>query len=110
MPTVRMGLGILALLVTGCSYAPYSPPSYNEQASAEVIAPGPPPAPRYEATPPPPTGVVVWEPGHWNWNGRDWEWAPGQYVARAQPDAQWIPGHWAQRAGSGWVWVPDHWS
>lgn len=108
MSSLRIGLSALALLVASCSYAPYSP--RDSQASAEIIAPGPPPGPRSEVVPPPPPEAVVWEPGHWNWNGRDWEWIPGQYVARAQPTAQWVPGHWAERPGSGWVWVPGHWS
>ena len=78
----------------------------------EIVAPKPPPPVRYEVAPPlPPERVetVVWDPGHWHWNGRDWEWIPGHYVERPHREARWEPGHWAERPNGSWVWVEGHW-
>jgi hypothetical protein len=78
---------------------------------ATVTAPYPAvPAARVEVIPPAPSVAVVWEPGHWQWNGASYEWVPGHYVERAAvTGTQWVTGHWENRAG-GWVWVPGHWA
>jgi hypothetical protein len=53
----------------------------------------PPPAPVYEAVPPPRVGFV-WAPGYWGW-------APdGRHI--------WIRGRWIGER-PGYRWVPDHW-
>jgi hypothetical protein len=57
-----------------------------------VTAPTAPPAPRVEVIPPSPGSRMVWEPGHWSFNGATWDWVPGHYEAAPQPTAQWIPG------------------
>jgi hypothetical protein len=63
------------------------------------------PALRYEAVPPPPRGVrMVWQPGHYQWNGADYMWIPGQYVPARETYHRWVHGHW-----DGPVWVPAHW-
>jgi hypothetical protein len=68
------------------------------------------PAPRVEVIPTAPSTTVVWEPGHWQWNGATYEWVPGRYVERAAiVGTQWVNGHWENRGG-GWVWVPGHWA
>jgi WXXGXW repeat (2 copies) len=64
-----------------------------------------PPAPRYEAVPPPRAGFV-WAPGHWGWNGA-WVWGPGRWVA-ARPGYRWAPGAWVHR-GPRWHYVEGHW-
>jgi WXXGXW repeat (2 copies) len=64
-----------------------------------------PPAPRYEAVPPPRAGFV-WAPGHWVWNGT-WVWGPGRWVA-ARPGYHWAPGVWVPR-GPRWHYVEGHW-
>jgi hypothetical protein len=51
---------------------------------------------------------VVWEPGHWHWNGTTYVWIRGHYVERTAAGARWVPGEWVQRGGA-WVWVPAHW-
>ena len=66
------------------------------------------PPPRVEAVPPPPSAVVVWEPGHYHWNGVGYVWIPGHYVTRMAGMHRWVHGHWANRGGP-WVWVPGHW-
>jgi len=83
-------------------------PSASAQPSTVIIAPSAPPAPRVETVPPPPSTVMTWHPGHWNWNGAAWAWEEGHYVQRPQPAAVWEPGHWAERDG-GYVWVDGRW-
>jgi hypothetical protein len=83
----------LALSVTGCVVEPANP--YP-----------PVPAPRVEVVPPAPARAVVWQPGHYQWNGAAYVWVPGRYIART--GGRWVRGHW-QRAGGGWVWVRAHW-
>jgi len=79
-------------------------------AAVEIIAPRPPPAVRYEVAPPPPAGrEVVWERGHWHWDGHDWEWVPGHFVERPHRTAEWVEGHWAERPNGTWAWAPGHW-
>jgi hypothetical protein len=72
-----------------------------------VVRPAPPP-PRAEMQPPPPGERAVWDPGHWNWNGRDYAWVPGHYIERPNVAMRWEPGHWVQERGS-WVWVEGSW-
>jgi hypothetical protein len=41
---------------------------------------GPIPPPRYEPLPPPPGDRYIREPGHWHWNGVQYDWIGGRYV------------------------------
>jgi hypothetical protein len=76
-------------------------------AQAQPYAPVPPP--RYEAVPPPPPGPrAVWEPGHWQWDGRAYAWMGGRYIAYRPHHEHYMPGGWVRRGG-GYVWVPAHW-
>jgi hypothetical protein len=87
-----------------------APVQYGQ--STVVIAPNAPPPPRVETIPQSPSAeaqVMYWQPGHWMWNGANWEWASGQYVQRPAPQAVWQPGHWAQQPSGGYVWVDGHW-
>lgn len=77
-----------------------------------IISPYAPPPPRYEVAPPPPPGrhsFVVWDPGHWNWDGRAWVWISGHYEERPHPHAVWVVGHWGHYRDGRWFWVPAHW-
>ncbi|MBN8872562.1 MAG: YXWGXW repeat-containing protein [Rhodospirillales bacterium] len=68
------------------------------------------PPPRYEAVPPPPPGPMVWEPGHWHWNGATYVWVPGHYVHRHPHYRTWVEGRWVWAPGQGrWIWQPAHW-
>ena len=80
-------------------------------APAFAQGPYPPvPPPRYEPPPPPPPRHMVWEPGHWHWNGVRYVWVQGRYVPRQPTSGQYVPGHWAfdRRTGQ-YVWRPAHW-
>lgn len=67
-----------------------------------------PPAPVVEPVPAAPAPGYVWQPGYWAWNGAQYVWVPGQYVAAPYVGAVWMPGWWVGR-GDGWVWVEGHW-
>jgi hypothetical protein len=75
-----------------------------------VVPPGYPPIPppRVEVVPAAPGPSVVWQPGHWHWNGREYVWVQGMYVRRHAHYHAYVEGHWAAR-GPNWVWVPGHW-
>ena len=81
------------------------------QAEAEVYVPLEPPPPRREVIPvlPPDRAEIdYWQPGHWRWNGHEYAWIEGHYVARPRRGAVWVPGHWDHRE-HGWVFVEGHW-
>lgn len=102
--TAAVALPLLSL-AAGCVVEERRP-------AVEVVAPKPPPAVRYEVAPPLPPQrmeVVVWDPGHWRWDGRDWDWVPGHYIERPQREARWEPGHWVERPNGTWAWVEGHW-
>ena len=84
----------------------------SAQLQAEVFVPIGPPPPRVEVVPVLPADRVEierWQPGRWNWNGREHVWVEGHYVHRPQPRAEWIPGRWEQRP-RGWVYIDGHWN
>jgi hypothetical protein len=93
-----LGPLILALSLASCA----QPTGYAN--------PYPPvPAPQQEQIPLPPvtTTPLIWQPGHWDWNGSTYVWTPGSYVPR-DGHSLWQPGYWAQTSG-GWTWQPGHW-
>ncbi len=63
-----------------------------------------------ELVPKPPitAEALMWQPGHWDWNGSGYIWAKGQYVPAAGHGSLWMPGWWSHNT-SGWIWVPPHW-
>lgn len=89
----------IVLLGGGGASAQPPPPNY---------APVPPP--RAETVPPRPGERVIWQPGHWHWDGYRYIWMRGQYVQRRPHYGQYAEGHWAwgPRVGR-YVWVPAHW-
>lgn len=67
-----------------------------------------PPAARVEARPAAPDTRAVWDPGHWNWDGRQYVWVSGRYIERPNVAMRWEPGRWMSENGS-WVWMDGHW-
>ncbi|HVZ09831.1 hypothetical protein [Rhodopila sp.] len=92
--SLSLSLGLLA----GCAVpaaSPYPP--------VPALLPDP-------VAPPPLTSEqMIWQPGHWNWTGSGYVWAPGQWVLAAGHGQLWMPGWW-QQTGSGWAWQPAHWT
>ncbi len=65
-----------------------------------------------QETPPKPpvtAEALMWQPGHWDWNGSGYVWAKGQYVPAEGHGNLWMPGWWS-RTPNGWVWQPPHWT
>ena len=89
-------LGLCLFFLGGCS----------------AVYPAHPPVPpiRTERVPaPPPSSVVlIWQPGHYDWNGTSYVWLPGEWVARDGHGTLWQDGYWQQNNQTS-VWVPAHW-
>ena len=68
------------------------------------------PPPQAELVPEPPRSRValIWEPGHYDWDGARFRWAPGRWVDRAGHGTLWQDGYWQLKDGA-YVWVPAHW-
>ena len=100
---IRVVLIVAAIIAgaTGCEVRP--PPGQFGQ--TPTVAP---PPSRVEVVPPPPASTMVWVPGHWQWNGQNYAWESGHYIARPSDQAEYEPGHWVQTAGT-WTWVPGQW-
>lgn len=96
--SLRLLLAKAALVVAGAV-------SVTGAFAAVIIAPSAPPAVRYEPVPPPRAGFV-WDPGHWNWEGR-YVWVPGHWVA-AVAGRRWVEGVWSPYRGQ-YRYVPGHW-
>lgn len=77
-----------------------------------TLAGDPPPIPpvRAERIPAPPSSRVtqIWQPGHWQWDGRDYVWLDGEWVARSGHGSLWQDGYW-RRQGNDHVWIAAHW-
>ncbi len=101
MKTLTLAVAILAIgLACGCTREePGGPPYPPVPATLSEIIPKPP----ITAEP------LMWQPGHWDWTGSGYAWAPGLYVPAAGHGNLWMPGWWAQTAG-GWAWQPAHWT
>ncbi|HJS86584.1 MAG TPA: hypothetical protein VJ779_14090 [Acetobacteraceae bacterium] len=92
--------GTIALLA-GCAAQP-------QVASMATPPPVPPPRPDPMPKPPVTATLLIWQPGHWDWNGAGYVWQPGEYVPREGHSGLYMPGYWAQTP-SGWQWQPAHW-
>lgn len=68
------------------------------------------PAPRAERVPAPPVSSVllIWQPGHHDWDGQQFAWIEGRWVERAGHGTLWQDGYW-RRDGVTYVWVRGHW-
>ncbi len=99
-------LPMLALLALPGCLGP-TPPAPAPVAAA----PYPPvPAPLREEQPKPPVSEdpLVWQIGHWEWEGSGYVWVHGEWVKLGGHSNEYLPGHWADDHGQ-WKWVPGHW-
>jgi hypothetical protein len=81
------------------------------QSGRPVVAACPAPPPLHtEVLPRPPLSEepLVWQPGHWDWNGSTYTWRDGAWLPRAGRGTSWLDGYWTTASGS-CVWVPAHW-
>jgi hypothetical protein len=72
----------------------------------DVIRVAPPP-PRYERSPSPRAGYVF-QPGHWEWNGRRHTWIPGVWIVE-RPGYEYRSHSWHRRDG-GWYMEQPGWT
>ena len=96
MKWLMVGLSVFLVSIGGASAQP-PPPGY---------APIPPP--RQEFVPPPPRDRVVWQPGHWHWDGYRYVWVGGRYIESRPHYGHYAEGRWVWHGGR-YVWVPAHW-
>jgi len=75
--------------------------------AAEIISDLAPPPPRAEKIGRPHDGYV-WAAGHWDWNGRSYQWLPGGWIVE-HGKAHWIADQW-EAMGTQWRYVPGHWA
>jgi hypothetical protein len=88
-------------LLAGCGEKP--------QTDVNPFPPVPPVISEVMPKPPITAEPLMWQPGHWDWNGSGYVWAKGQYVPAAGHGNLWMPGWWS-RSDSGWSWQPPHWT
>jgi multidrug efflux pump subunit AcrA (membrane-fusion protein) len=93
-----LGAGLLA----GCA-------NPAEPAATPPYPPVPPPMTETVPKPPVTAEPLMWQPGHWDWNGTGYVWAPGQYIPAAGHGSLWVPGWWS-RTQAGWKWQAAHWT
>jgi hypothetical protein len=101
MTKFTMLAAVLAIsLMAGCAEKQASDANPYPPVPALISEPVPKPPVTAEA--------LMWQPGHWDWNGSGYAWANGQYVPAAGHGSLWMPGWWS-RTPAGWTWVPPHW-
>ncbi|MBV9813486.1 MAG: YXWGXW repeat-containing protein [Acetobacteraceae bacterium] len=83
------------LVACGASYPAY--PQVPAPLEEQVSAPPPSPVP------------LIWQPGHYDWNGAGYAWQRGQWVPRDGHGTLWQDGYWV-REGERYRWVPAHWT
>ena len=91
---------LAVVLLTGCTVRPGP--------EANPYPPVPPPVSEIVPKPPVTSETLMWQPGHWDWNGSAYTWAKGQYVPADGHGSLWMPGWWSRDA-AGWTWIPPHW-
>ena len=51
---------------------------------------------------------LIWQPGHWDWSGQQYNWDQGRWVRREGHGTMWQDGYWDRQHGE-WLWIPGHW-
>ncbi|HET8995938.1 MAG TPA: hypothetical protein VFN42_04660 [Acetobacteraceae bacterium] len=93
---------VLAGLLAGCA-------TETTTSTGNPYPPVPPPIAESRPLPPVSAQALMWQPGHWDWNGSGYVWQKGQYVPGAGHGPLFQPGYWTQTP-SGWSWQPAHWT
>ncbi|WP_257454752.1 hypothetical protein [Archangium lipolyticum] len=104
----------LAAPMVQAQTAPVAAPEFenadvaDDVEDASPIAPSPPPALPAETPSAPPFANAVWASGHWFWDGSEWRFNPGTWIAQ-MPGYQFVNGYWRQE-GSIWRWISGGWA
>jgi hypothetical protein len=81
----------------------------DQPAAGNPYPPVPTLIPESQPKPPVTAEPLMWQPGHWDWNGSGYVWAKGQYVPAQGHGNKWMPGWWAP-SNAGWTWQAAHWT
>ena len=81
----------------------------DENMNSGPVAPSAPPALPRESPTARPYGDAVWTSGHWYWDGAQWRYKPGGWIA-SMPGYQFINGYWQQQGPSEWYWISGGWA
>jgi hypothetical protein len=110
---IRSALLIAALLtMSAACTVTATAPKVVVTPEVELVVARPPPPVRVEVIPAPPGAhpeLMVWQPGHWHWDGHEYVWRGGHYEKRPSATAYWVQPEWVSRNGS-WVFKPGHWA
>jgi hypothetical protein len=90
-----------ALLLGGCQTAE------KEVSACPTVPPN-----KVEGIPKPPVSEdpLLWQPGHWDWNGSSYSWREGVWIKRNGRGNQFMEGHWERdTVPNPCNWVPWHW-
>jgi WXXGXW repeat (2 copies) len=68
-----------------------------------------PPPDRKETPPPQPGPNYIWQPGHWSFDGNDFQWHEGEWSVPPTGYHTWSPGHWQQSGPNNWMYVEGTW-
>jgi hypothetical protein len=105
---IRPSLTLIATIaVAGAAVAGCTSASRTEGACPSA------PALVEETMPKPPVSEqqLIWQPGHWDWNGNTYAWTSGDWLPKPPSGSgMWLEGHWTREGKSApCVWVPAGW-
>ncbi|WP_426733103.1 hypothetical protein [Myxococcus faecalis] len=88
----------------------YGEGEFDEDSDEEIapMAPQPPPALPTEQPSRRPYAGAVWASGHWYWDGDEWRFNPGTWLA-PMDGYQFVNGYWEEDRGA-WYWVSGGWA
>jgi hypothetical protein len=95
----RVALALVLGLALSACQSPREPP----------YPPIPPLRAETMAKPPVTATPLFWQPGHWDWNGTGYVWAPGVFVAQDGHSNIFQYGTWAKAPDGTWFWEPARW-
>lgn len=58
---------------------------------------------------PQPGPQSLWVPGHYSWDGNDFQWQAGGWAVPPTGFHAWVPGHWDQVSSGNWSYTEGRW-
>jgi len=100
---MRVRNWILGSMLTAAAIAT---PAVTQARTVEYEINIAPPAPRVDVVPAPREGFI-YEPGYWGYDGRQYVWVDGQFIARREGHT--YTPHVFERRGEHWMFRGGHW-
>ncbi len=91
-----VGLACLLVILSGCLATPATHPPIPAIPDEQV------------PVPPPAATELIWQPGHFDWDGAHYTWVRGEWTKRSGPNTLWRDGFW-DMVHKQPVWVPAGW-